>query len=276
MTTLIFLAIIGLIFTVILFTSRSGKQISTNSHNEQPLSDEINLNELVRQYQGNCLSNLIKKHLKTLDESTLLSAIRETFKNFPKELQEPLNAFTQEYPKAWLINDELNSDLGNLFTKTINDTRQMTIQKGFKFHDDRLFDIFNIMVMKLAHFAHSNSSFLAKLNITSNDLQSDPAKAASLEKIGQHFKEAQIELMKIIIRNLSHPDLKERNNIALFLRTEVLPAIETDPDPNRRSMSVKTVLTLINEMRPPEGDLELTNLDNAIFHHLMIKMGLAS
>ncbi|MBZ0256972.1 hypothetical protein K8I31_12975 [bacterium] len=125
----------------------------------------MNLGELAHQYRDTTLPKLIEKQVKSLTEETLLQAVRGTFDNFPVGIRPQLNAFTEDYLKNWFGPHIITTDLGDLFTATIKDIQSMAIQDGISLNDEQMFDVFNIMVMKLSYFAHSRPAFRKQLGI---------------------------------------------------------------------------------------------------------------
>ena len=109
----------------------------------------IVLQELVQQYHGTTLPKLIEKHVNSQSQNTLVQAVRGTFDNFPVDLRPQLDAFTLEYTEHWFGPHILTADLGDIFTDTIKDIKSMATEAGISLDDERAFDLFNIMVMKL-------------------------------------------------------------------------------------------------------------------------------
>jgi len=125
----------------------------------------MNLKELEQQYHGVTLPRLVEKQIKSLKEDVLLQAIRRTFDNFAVELRPHLHEFTEAYLEKWFDPTILTADLGEVFSDTVRDIKHMASEAGLPLDDERVFDLFNIMVMKLAYFAHSRPAFRKQFGI---------------------------------------------------------------------------------------------------------------
>jgi hypothetical protein len=119
----------------------------------------MNLQELVRQYRGTTLPKLVEKQVKSLDKDVLLQAIQETYHHFPIEFRKQVDAFTHAYVKNWLAPHIVTMDLGDIFRDTIQDIKDMATQAGVSLNDEQVFDVFNLIVMKVSHFAHIDPEF---------------------------------------------------------------------------------------------------------------------
>lgn len=127
---------------------------------------DLNLSQLVQQYHGSTLPMLVQKQIRSMSEAILIQAVRGTFDNFPVEHRPLLDAFTQDYSSTkWFNPSIVTADLGDVFNQTIADIRTMSADNGLALDDDRVFDIFNIMVMKLSHFAYSRPDVRKLLGI---------------------------------------------------------------------------------------------------------------
>lgn len=102
-----------------------------------------------------CLS-LVEHQIKSLDEATLLQAIRGTYEHFPMEFRPQVDAYTLGYAEKWFEPHILTADLGDIFSDTIQDIKRMAAEAGVPLNDEQVFDIFNLIVMRLSFFAHSD------------------------------------------------------------------------------------------------------------------------
>jgi len=121
--------------------------------------------EIIQQYRGATLPQLIEKQIKSLNESTLDKAIQGTYENFPVEFHPTVDAFTQSYIKNWFGPHILTADLSDVFNQAIQDINTMAIQVGVQLNNDQLFDVFNLAVMRLSFFAHSKPELRKMLGI---------------------------------------------------------------------------------------------------------------
>ena len=67
----------------------------------------MDLQEIIQQYREATLPKLIEKQLKSLDEDTLLQAIRGTYEYFPIEFRPQVDAYTLAYSQKWLVHTSL-------------------------------------------------------------------------------------------------------------------------------------------------------------------------
>lgn len=117
----------------------------------------MNLQELVQQYRGATLPKLVEKQIKSLNEDTLLQAIRGTYDHFPIEFRSQVDAFTLAYPGInWAGPNIATTDLGDIFSDAIQDIKGMATQAGVSLNDEQVFDVFNLIVMRVSYFAHSD------------------------------------------------------------------------------------------------------------------------
>jgi hypothetical protein len=126
----------------------------------------MDLDVLRDQYRGTTLPKLVEKQIRSFDEATTLKAIQGTFANFPAAHRPDLDTFTQDYlAERWFGPHIVKQDLAVLFSETIRDIQGMSEAKGYAFSSERAFDLFNIMVLKMAWFAHSRPDFRRDLGI---------------------------------------------------------------------------------------------------------------
>ena len=123
------------------------------------------LETLAQQYRGTTLPKLVEKQIRSFGEEDLLAAIRGTFHNFPAQLREPLDSFTEEYLRNWFSPHILTTDLSELFSSAIKDVESVAKECAVTLSEEMVFDIFNIMVMKLSYFASSRREFRKQLGI---------------------------------------------------------------------------------------------------------------
>lgn len=95
----------------------------------------------------------------------MLEAIQGTYANFPVGLRPLIDAYTQAYLQKWFGPHILHTDLGELFRVTIADIKAMANGEGIELSDEQLFDVFNLMVMRLTAFAHSKPELRKLLGI---------------------------------------------------------------------------------------------------------------
>ena len=125
----------------------------------------MKLDEIEDQYRGFTLPKLVEKQLRSLKESVLLEAIRGTYANFPVGVRPLIDSYTQAYLQKWFGPHILQTDLGEVFRTTISDIKTMAVGEGIALDDEQVFDVFNLMVMRLAAFAHSKPELRKQLGI---------------------------------------------------------------------------------------------------------------
>lgn len=125
----------------------------------------MNLLELSQQYKGATLPQLVEKQIKSLSEATLVEAIQETYENFPAEHRQAIDSYTMNYLKNWFGPHIVTADLGDVFSEAVDNIRTMSTERGMSLTDELVFDVFNITVMRLSHFAHSRPQFRKQLGI---------------------------------------------------------------------------------------------------------------
>src|SRR6266404_1788138 len=125
----------------------------------------MNLLELSQQYQGATLPQLVEKQIKSLNEATLLEAIQGTYENFPAEHRPTIDSYTMNYLKNWFGPHIVTADLGAVFDEAVEDIKAMASENHIPLNDDLVFDVFNLTVMRLSHFAQSRPKFRKQLGI---------------------------------------------------------------------------------------------------------------
>ena len=125
----------------------------------------MKLDEIEDQYRGSTLPKLVEKQLRSLKESVLLEAIQGTYANFPVGVRPLIDSYTQAYLQKWFGPHILQTDLGEVFRTTIGDIKAMAVGEGIALGDEQVFDVFNLMVMRLAAFAHSKPELRKQLGI---------------------------------------------------------------------------------------------------------------
>lgn len=115
----------------------------------------MDLDELEQQYRGATLPKLVENQLKSMKESVLLEAIQGTYQSFPVGTAPLFDAYTLAYLEKWFEPSVLTADLGRIFRTTACDVSEMAASKGIFLSNEQVFDVFNLMVMRLTAIAHS-------------------------------------------------------------------------------------------------------------------------
>jgi hypothetical protein len=130
----------------------------------------VNLDAMVEQYHGKTLPDLLNVHLRTMRKEILPQVLRGTFIEFDPATLPQLNEFTDSYMHNWLKPDIATTDLGKLLSRTISDIKFMCTQTGLSLNDNRQFDLFHIMVLKLTLRAHTDTDIQLLLGINKGAL----------------------------------------------------------------------------------------------------------
>ncbi|MDO8357112.1 MAG: hypothetical protein Q7U76_12040 [Nitrospirota bacterium] len=126
----------------------------------------MNLQGLAQQYRGTTLPKLVESQIKSLNEDALVHAIRGTYEHFPTEFRLQVDAFTLAYPGInWAGPHIAKTDLGDIFSDAIQAIKDMATQAGVSLNDEQVFDVFNLIVMRVSYFANSNPDFRKSLGI---------------------------------------------------------------------------------------------------------------
>jgi hypothetical protein len=120
--------------------------------------------QLEQQYRGKTLAALIEAHTRTMTREILIQAIRGTLIEFEDNLRPQMEEYAGQYLQGWLTQEQLHSDLGELFTNALHDFRQMSQQQGLGLDDKRIFDLFHASVLKLALLAHTDNAVKSLLH----------------------------------------------------------------------------------------------------------------
>lgn len=91
------------------------------------------------------------------------------------------------------------------------------------------------------------------------------SKKDGMEEILLMIDKAQEEFTKILIGNLSDPDIRERKDCVEFINEHVVPAIDDLPNPVTRKLIRRSIEQFTLELRPPETPDEICNFDEAMF-----------
>jgi hypothetical protein len=126
---------------------------------------QMDIKELEQQFHGATLPKLVEKHLKQQTPERLVEAVKGTYHNFPVDQRPIIDEFTENYMENWFDLKIVDSDLGDIFSKTITDITNWSNTENLSLNDERAFDIFNIMVMKLTHLAHNSPNFRKMIGV---------------------------------------------------------------------------------------------------------------
>jgi hypothetical protein len=125
----------------------------------------MHIDQLESQYRGTTLPRLVESHIKKMDQPTRQIAIQAIYANFSHAVGPQVDAFALEYPAKW-FNEKLKTrDLGELFKEAIEDIQQKGKGANWGLSDELVFEIFNLMVLRLSYHAYENRGFRKTLGI---------------------------------------------------------------------------------------------------------------
>jgi|CXWL01.1.fsa_nt_gi hypothetical protein len=105
------------------------------------------------------------------------------------------------------------------------------------------------------------------MSFLSSFFRNQKGKQVDLEKLAVQFDQSQGKYLKMLIDGLSASEVEERRAWARarVIADTVVPALLDDTNLETRSRSHKTLNALIAELRPPQNESEMRELNNACF-----------
>lgn len=125
----------------------------------------MNLSELAQQYRGATLPKLIDRHVKSLNQDALVQAIQGTYERLPLAFRPQADAYTMAYLENWFGPHIVTADLADVFAAAVSDIKAVALRANVSLSDDQVLEVFNIMVMRMAHFAHAKPDLRKMLGI---------------------------------------------------------------------------------------------------------------
>ena len=126
----------------------------------------MTIQDLASQFQGASLAKPVEKHVRSQNEEQLHAAIQRTYAKFPERFRHPVESFSLEYPqRRWFGPQMTSPTLDIVFMDAIKDGKQYALEHGLDLSDDQALDIFNLCVIRIAHFAHSRPAFRKSIGI---------------------------------------------------------------------------------------------------------------
>lgn len=125
----------------------------------------MTVKELAQQFQGATLPKLVEKHVKALKLGQLEVAIQEIYLNFPVEFRPAADKFSLSYNQSLMSPEIVSKDLGIVFAQAVEVGEKFAQSQGIDLTDDQKIDLFNLSVMRMAHFAHTRPEFRKMLGI---------------------------------------------------------------------------------------------------------------
>lgn len=125
----------------------------------------MNLNTMSKQYEGTTLGKLIRHHIDKKSTDDLGLAWVVTIERFESALHDQIDRLTINLAEFVVANNLARNDLSQTFNGLIEIIKGQLSKNGIQLADDQLFDIFNIVVLRLAHSASTRPDLKKKLGI---------------------------------------------------------------------------------------------------------------
>jgi len=126
----------------------------------------MDVNALSKQFQGASLTKLIEKHVRSSSEDQIVAAIQATYAKFPEKFRPAADSFSLGYAQQHWFGPQMSSkDLSELFLTALKDGKEFAAGQGVLLSDEQAFELFNLAVMRVAHFAHSRPAFRKQIGI---------------------------------------------------------------------------------------------------------------
>ena len=125
----------------------------------------IQIQALAKQYTGASLAKLVETHVKRLKAHQLSDAIQETYLKFPEAFRPAADEFSLNYSQAWMGPKMVSGDLGEMFLQAVGFGKEFAEKRGINLDEEQAFELFNLTVMRVAHFAHNNPNFRKSIGI---------------------------------------------------------------------------------------------------------------
>lgn len=126
----------------------------------------MDVQALAHQFQGTSLAKLVEKHVRSSSEDQLSAAIQGTYGKFPEQFRPAADTFSLSYAQQYWFGPQMASaDLSELFLAALQDGKDFAAEQGITLSDEQAFDLFNLAVMRVAHFAHSRPEFRKQIGL---------------------------------------------------------------------------------------------------------------
>lgn len=123
------------------------------------------INELKQQYKGTTLPKLIEHHIKKQSSTEIRNAVMGTYIKLPEVAREGADEYTMDYLANWFDSNIVNEDLSNVFSKAIANIENTSNEQGWNLSESQKVDVFVIMVLRMAFFAHDKPELRKMLGI---------------------------------------------------------------------------------------------------------------
>lgn len=123
-------------------------------------SKNLSIKDLEKQYNGRKLGELVLHHIKVQDTNQLKKAISELTETIHPELIETTKKFVETIIYGFAKSKDFwKHDCGEALKVYTTATRVEAEKHSIKINDDYTFDIFNLIVLSLAHRAAIDPDF---------------------------------------------------------------------------------------------------------------------
>ena len=125
----------------------------------------IDLKEIERQWQNTTLPKQIQFQIKKMNPEVMDAAIQGTYEKFPKNIIPNIEIFSLYYPEKWFVDGIQSAKLSSLFADAIEDIRLYSGKENLEFNSDQIFDLFNLIVLRMSHAVRSNKNLQKALGV---------------------------------------------------------------------------------------------------------------
>ncbi|MBA4285324.1 MAG: hypothetical protein C0434_07300 [Xanthomonadaceae bacterium] len=125
----------------------------------------MNLDVMKNQYKGTTLGKLIKDHIEKQSADAIRRAMVGTWDTFDLATRPEIDRLTGSLAEFVFAKKKIHEDLGDVFSGLIEIITNQLSVKGIRLTPSQTFDVFNIIVLLLAHAAATQPEIKKKLGI---------------------------------------------------------------------------------------------------------------
>lgn len=116
--------------------------------------EPIDLGKIRTGYKGKPFYQLIEHHLNMQSQDKRIQGLHGIMSMLPKEIQNPMVDFIDRWNAKAFDKNFWRMDTSNVLDDIINDANNFFPYASFRFDDETLFNIFNIVVLNYAYSAY--------------------------------------------------------------------------------------------------------------------------
>jgi hypothetical protein len=125
----------------------------------------MNLDAMRNQYKGTTLGKLIKHHIEKQSADALQRAMVGTWETFDPATRPEIDRLTGSLAEFVFAKGKVHEDLSDVFSGLIEIITTQLSGKGIRLTPAQTFDVFNIIVLLLAHGAATQPEIKKKLGL---------------------------------------------------------------------------------------------------------------